>query len=273
MTMEPVGELLSAHLDGALDPSEVARVEAAVAADPELAAELRSLARTRALVRDLPPVDPPFGFLERLVRRPAPSVAAIGRGTRVASVGACAAAVVLVLGIAPAPEPDPVAPDVAALADRHVETITAEPIAATRAEEGFEEVETGEVGAPFRLSPEVATLDVEAVYRNDEMVQVVYGDDRGRWSVFELPGTMEWSALPPTGERFDSGDDRAWVARHPGSVTAVLERDGLVFVVVGPGGAPVEPVLDQLPEGSDLSWEGWLREACDGATGSLGFDG
>ncbi len=64
-------ELLSAYLDGQLSAEEQARLEARLAADPALKAELDALRRTVALVRDLPPVPVPRNFIlpQEAVRR------------------------------------------------------------------------------------------------------------------------------------------------------------------------------------------------------------
>lgn len=56
-------ELLSAYLDGQLSAEERTRLEARLATDPTLRAELEALRRTVALVRDLPTVAVPRNFI------------------------------------------------------------------------------------------------------------------------------------------------------------------------------------------------------------------
>jgi hypothetical protein len=56
-------ELLSAYLDGQLSAEERARLEAQLATDRPLRAELEALRHTMALVRDLPPVPIPRNFI------------------------------------------------------------------------------------------------------------------------------------------------------------------------------------------------------------------
>lgn len=63
MTKERRDELLSAYLDGELDAKDRARLEAQLAADPALRAELEALRRTVALVRDLPLQPIPRNFI------------------------------------------------------------------------------------------------------------------------------------------------------------------------------------------------------------------
>lgn len=56
-------ELLSAYLDGELSTSARARLEAQLASDPALRAELDVLRRTVAMVRDLPSIPAPHNFI------------------------------------------------------------------------------------------------------------------------------------------------------------------------------------------------------------------
>lgn len=60
---------LSAYLDGELDPTETAELEARLAADPALAAELDAIGDVVVELRGLDEVDPPEGYLERLRAR------------------------------------------------------------------------------------------------------------------------------------------------------------------------------------------------------------
>jgi hypothetical protein len=67
-------EVLSAYLDGQLSAQEQVHLEAQLAADPLLRAELEALRRTVALVRDLPPVPIPRNFIlpQTATARPRP---------------------------------------------------------------------------------------------------------------------------------------------------------------------------------------------------------
>src|SRR4051812_21215633 len=66
--------LLSAYLDGELDPDQRSSIEAALLADPELAEQLRRLAAVRELVaglpRPAPTVDLAGAIGARIGRRP-----------------------------------------------------------------------------------------------------------------------------------------------------------------------------------------------------------
>lgn len=68
--------LLSAYLDNQLSKGEQAQLEAQLAADPELRANLEALRQTIEMVRNLPRVQPPRNLIlqpEATHRRPAPS--------------------------------------------------------------------------------------------------------------------------------------------------------------------------------------------------------
>lgn len=75
-------ELLSAYLDDQLDAEDRARLEAQLAADPALRAELEALRRTVALVRDLPPQPIPRNFILPRVAAPEARPAPVTRRPR-----------------------------------------------------------------------------------------------------------------------------------------------------------------------------------------------
>ncbi len=119
-----LGDTLSALLDGELPRPQEEAARAHLAACPECAEELRAVRQARARVRGLPPVEPPFGFYERMLQGApvwAPAVASQPSGLRrragVAVLGAAAAAVT-VLGIG-SPSPRPVSPSVPRLVEAH----------------------------------------------------------------------------------------------------------------------------------------------------------
>ncbi|HEY5888455.1 MAG TPA: zf-HC2 domain-containing protein, partial [Acidimicrobiales bacterium] len=72
MTGESVhmGDLLSAYADGELTEAERAAVDAHLPACPACRQELEATRRVKAWVADLPPVDSPFGFFERMLLDP-----------------------------------------------------------------------------------------------------------------------------------------------------------------------------------------------------------
>ena len=92
-------ELLSAYLDNQLSAGERARLEAQLATDPALRAELDALRQTVALVRDLPPVPIPRNFIlpHKVVARSRPSRSPRPRGAWAAPLLTAATAVVSLL--------------------------------------------------------------------------------------------------------------------------------------------------------------------------------
>lgn len=127
---DELSELLSALLDGELAPERDAEVRAFVQISADAADELAGLALVRTAVRDLPAVDPPFGFYERLLlaeRGTSPTSVARRRSwpKAVGAFAAAAAAVVLIVGITPAT--DAVVPPVTAYAARHEQMAASAP--------------------------------------------------------------------------------------------------------------------------------------------------
>ncbi len=117
--------LLSAWLDGELDPVAARALEARIAAEPELAARLRAMQRVDEGLRALPEATVPAGLRERLRARidaepPATAHAEssdrpiplapprLARRSRVpAGIGMAAAAALLFLLLRPGPVPEP----------------------------------------------------------------------------------------------------------------------------------------------------------------------
>jgi anti-sigma factor RsiW len=119
-----LGDLLSGLLDGELSPGADAGARRHLEACHDCALELESVRRVRAWVRGLPPVEPPFGFYERLL-----GDEQRGLGTArwpwssprvgVAAFAASAAAAVVLLGLASPSEP-PVTTPVSHFVEAHV---------------------------------------------------------------------------------------------------------------------------------------------------------
>ena len=98
-------ELLSAYLDGELNPTEVDAVQAYLERSAAARLELEALTSVRSTLRSLPAVDPPFGFYERMLLPP--RAAQPARRQRRAwpkiaiTAGAAAAAFVVIVGVTP----------------------------------------------------------------------------------------------------------------------------------------------------------------------------
>ena len=111
-----LGDLLSALLDGELAPGQAEAARAHLAGCPLCSAELDAVGGARAWVRGLPPVDPPFGLYERMLRSrhrwARAGLAAFTAGAAV-SIGLVAVS---------SPREAPVSPPVANLVDAHAAT-------------------------------------------------------------------------------------------------------------------------------------------------------
>jgi len=251
---------LSALLDGELEPDEEARVRDLVAGSPEAQEELAALAQVRTWVRDLPAVDPPFGFYERLLR-PVPAARHPRYiGAKVASaVAVAAAAIVLIVGITPAA--DSVVPPVVAYASRHLEMDpTAEPSSFT--EPATEPMDFDPVpddtldamGAPVVLTGEFHRM---SGYKSDDgAMHLVYSDGNLMVSVYEQVGVVAWDRLPD-GDMTEVGGSPAWMMAGDAEEVMVLERGTMVYTVVAQrvGGAHDEMVemAVELPAAADPS--------------------
>lgn len=121
--MSHLGDALSALLDGELPVAQADQARAHLATCPTCAHELAAVTQARAWVRALPPVEPPFGFYERMLLDRQPATVAFGarsnlrRRAGLAALGAAAAAVT-VLGVG-SPAAQPVSPAVPRLVEAH----------------------------------------------------------------------------------------------------------------------------------------------------------
>jgi anti-sigma factor RsiW len=119
-----LGDALSALLDGELPAPQEHVARAHLADCPDCTRELAAVDQARTWVRALPPVDPPFGFYERMLLDRQPAIrtafgdrATLRRRAGVAAIGAAAAAVT-VLGVG-SPSVRPVSPAVPRLVEAH----------------------------------------------------------------------------------------------------------------------------------------------------------
>ena len=111
MTDDHLGDLVSALLDGELTGEERATADAHLSGCPACRAELARTASMRSLVRGLAPIEPPFGFVEDLVRS--------HRRRQPAVLVAAAAAVVAVVSLGSTPRSDDVTPPVGRFVEAH----------------------------------------------------------------------------------------------------------------------------------------------------------
>lgn len=269
-------ELLDAHLDGELAAEEEREVRALLEGSAEARAELADIARVRSMVRGLPEEQPPFGFYERMTSpRLAARQAARGRqrapGFAVALAGIAAAIALIAVGLTPTA--DQLVPDVSSFEERHDTMMAASSEPVDDGEfDPMPEHEVDAMDAPY-AAPESLPMGYErtSVYHAPDVWQLVYTDGTHVVSVFEQAGMVDWDEMPDTGNTHMVDDDKAWQS-HTDDGTVVLERDGLVVVVVG--SAPAEhamTVANAIPDPPDPSLADRAADACRELTSLFGF--
>jgi anti-sigma factor RsiW len=126
VTPGPLDEsLLSAYLDGELDDRERAAVDARLAESAEWRAVLDEVRGTRVALRNLPAVDAPAEFWDRVLQSDGVVVdlatATRRRARLLRRTSAAAAVAAAVLGVAFVPRPDTVQPPIGAFTQAHAE--------------------------------------------------------------------------------------------------------------------------------------------------------
>jgi negative regulator of sigma E activity len=335
-------ELLDALLDGELDADEEREVRAWLADDPTGRAELDELTRVRAQLRELPAVDPPVGFFERMllegsIEPKAPAAVAVSRdatgdGPAVvhplaprraarrrrayagfAGVGvAAAAALILVLGITPVT--DRIVPPVNAFAERHDAMISrpgqlpapgatattsttgtpvttdssgttgtsGRPTTTTAAapgvvvsSDGYRPLPADHVDAmeaPYVAPARLDSYDRRSVYARPGVVHVVYTHGGDWLSMYEQPGTVDWSQLPPNGRMMTVQDDRAWETTIGDQAVLVIDHDGMVVTVVS--AAPTDDMMraaTSVPEPAELPMHTRMQRGAAAAVRDFGL--
>jgi anti-sigma factor RsiW len=266
------GDALSALLDGQLGPDEAAEVRAHVESCAECARELEGVREARRMLRELPAVEPPVGWLDSLLadglpeddgvapvipiesRRRNRSFVALGAG------GAVAAALVLVAVVSMRDDGGPsVAPQVAASIKAHESTVHALedsgqiPQAPRRFDSGSDVPPTtaeirqaSQIASSFDVPDEIAGYELVEAYTVDDGVHLVYHHGPYALSIFERRGEPDWDSLPEDGTRVRVNGLDAW---RWDDVAAdgrlyVVDDDDLVVTVISdePGDAALDVI-------------------------------
>lgn len=220
-------DLLNAYLDDELAFDERAAVELALADSVDLRRDLAELRATRGLLRDLGPVNPRRPLVQpdrATVRGPVRM-----RKRRFATALAGAAAVwLVVLSVGIGIGSLPVVPDVDQLALQHAS-------AASNVME-FQEMTLEQ------MEDDVAILDDlghgmvrESIFQSDELVQVRYSDGVHAISIFHMPGEVAWDDMPASGQVGTVDQAPVWTTTMDALDVLVVERGGLVVIVVADG--------------------------------------
>jgi Putative zinc-finger len=243
-------EQLSAYLDGELDPIVRQRADEHLAACADCRGRLDALGHVRSLLRDAPRIDPPHGFIERVVRdrrrrRFIPAIAA---------VSGLAAVWLLVVGMVVAGPPR-IEPPVGEIATAHA-GFGGRPASRDdfRADEiTFEAVDDDdEIPDEFRPPDELAGAEFARGYRatNRPGWLVAYDDERATIVVYEELGEYLVGGLPGGGEQFEVDGSRAWRRQDvDGRNAVVVQRGWMVYTLVGEVEVDrLVELAEQLPE-------------------------
>jgi hypothetical protein len=258
---------LSALLDGELTAAEAAEVRAHVDTCAECATELDDVRAARRAVRELPAVEPPATFLAELLAGDA--VVPLGRRSArvpaVANIGVAVLAGLAVLVFSSTSiGPAQLRPEVRGAVARHASTVSA--LLGSTGEHlapDSEEVvptttpprDASSLPAPYAAPETLGGYRLVDAYRSPGGVHVLYQRGDYGLSVFELPGSVDWSGLPEDGSSLSLAGHRAWrwEASPVDGRLVVFEDDGMVVIVVGdePGEAVVD-VAALLPDARDV---------------------
>jgi hypothetical protein len=235
---EHAGDLLSALLDGQLAEGEASSVRDHVSSCDACARELDDVREARRLVRELPAVEPPAGFLESLLDPVVVPIAPRRRIRVLPAIGA-AAAVAAVVGAFVLVQDDgaeQLGPDVEVAVEKHDETVAAledGPVRGSTATTGPQQP-LSDIRAPLDAPEELAGYELDKAYVVDDGVHLMYLLDGSRVSVFEREGEIDWDALPDGGRQIEIGDHRAWRwTDRPNGALVVIDGDRRVVTVVG----------------------------------------
>lgn len=271
-------EWLSAHLDGELAPDERRETEAAMRADPELAATYDELARVRALLRD-EPVTIPAGALTRVID--AVEGAADGDGTgeiapvlplvgrrRVPTVAAAAAAMVIIASVVGGLGGSTTVPALGELIAQHEVAAAVVDGAAMPADmelDGMDHMPSMPMEkASAAALPMPADYSMEHAFGNDRTVHLVYRTGSGEpVSVFRQEGDVDMARLGD-GSMVSGDEVDMWSAPIDDTHVVVVDGTGYVWIVVSalPHDDMMDDLMHDLPTRSPSIGER-AREAAD----------
>jgi hypothetical protein len=259
-----LGWRLSALLDGELPVPDELRAREHLSGCDFCQDEFTEVMSARAFVRGLGDVEPPQGYVDRILTR-------IHRRNQVrfglASLVGIAAIWIVVLIIAAGVVVPSGTPDIDELGAHHGLAAAGD----ANLDDATPIDDLAALDAPYVLPGRVASVyEREAAWdRNGHGVHGLYRSDTATVSVFEQAGTLDWDSLPEDGTVQDVGGERVWTttisaAGGPERHVAVVTRYPVVYTIVSTDSA--ESVLDvagDLPEPRDFGWADRLRTNLD----------
>ena len=247
----------SAWLDGELDAVEAAAVEAELAADPDLAAEVEALRSVRSLLRESATIDLRSDAGEHFIARvealdaaepaepPVPVVDLATRRRGIPTFAAVAASFAIIVSVIGGVGGDTTLPAIGDLVARHD---------AAAAEMPHEPMDESMSDMP-KMAGE---MDMMAAEVADGMAHAVYvAKDGSIVSVFRLDGELDGEGLvDDMGGSIGEMDGHDMWAKDIGTRhVAVLDGDGYVWTIVSdvdvdPMADLMHDMMDELPERS-----------------------
>jgi len=235
VTSQHLDEVLSAYLDGELTAAERIDVEAHLEDCAECRSDLEAEADVRRLVRELPAVDAPFGFYERILRD-GPGVAPTTETTEkkrrlrfgLGSIAAAVACWLLVLGLV---NVNSASASVDPQTDVYVNAHAAVPadVQATAATQDAAQAQAT-YDAPWTLA---GSYQLVGLFEVDGVPQLVYTDGRRIVSMFVEPGRLNDDALPSDTKQVEVNGFLAWQVPTSQGAVVFLQRPGVVVILVG----------------------------------------
>jgi anti-sigma factor RsiW len=232
VTGEHLDDVLSAYLDGELTPDEQGDVDAHLATCAECRADLDAEADVRQLLRDLPAVDPPFGFYERILRDGPEASRAPDKQRRLrfglGSIAAAVACWLLILGLVNVNS-------ASASIDPETDTyLSAHAAASSDAQATESHEETAKAQATYDAPSTLAgRYELVQVVDDNGSPQFVYSDGRRTVSMFVLAGTLNQDALPSDTRPVGVNGALAWEVPTSKGPVVFLQRRGVVVILVG----------------------------------------
>jgi hypothetical protein len=237
-----LGDDLSALLDGELSAEQEAAARAHLDGCASCRDELAAVEDARQMLRALPFVDPPAGFLDGFIGRR-------HRRRRVAVAAAGFASVATLLTIVAAGPMDDV-PDLAP---------QPEDLAAAHLEPGANQpMDNDDMDDDIPVVTRLARFERTDMFDDGDMTHVVLSAPGAELSVFEGYGELEWDTPPGGGHRMEvevgDGSAEAWMCDVEGTDASVLvvEAGDLVYALVSD--LPMETLVEaaaDLPEAGD----------------------
>lgn len=243
------GELVSAHLDGELEPDAAIWVEAHLEVCEQCRASAAAAVEARNLMRSAPPVDAApvvHGIIARRRRLVGTGLAFVGAAGIVLAALASTAAVTHPL----------VVPPLDAMVTAH-ETSSHDTMDGVHAVHDA----AGPYAVPAGLEGSSGTLQRRSVFDGRDLVTAVYVADAGEVSVYQQPGRLAWDELP-AGVTTTVLDRVVWLDASTGPVVMVTEVGDLVVTVVAGEEEEARSVIAAMPARKRSSTVDRLHDSC-----------